>query len=34
MKIISSYGMLKIVDHNGSYILLFGKGKWQSFPSL
>ena len=31
MKTTSSFGILKIVYCNGSYLLLFGKKKLQSF---
>ena len=31
MKTASSSGILKIIYHNGSYVLLFGKRKLQRF---
>ena len=31
IKAISSSGILKTIYHNGSYLLLFGKRKLQSF---
>ena len=31
MKVTSSFGIFKVIYHNGSCLLLFGKRKLQSF---